>query len=50
MQTYWVKVSVPEYYVLDAKTAQEAARKAVAHYKKDFQTWQQPQVHEVKGN
>jgi hypothetical protein len=48
MQTYWVKVSVPEYYVVDAKTEYEAARKAVANYKKDFQTWQTPQVHEVK--
>ena len=48
MQTYWVKVSVPEYYVVDAKTEYEAARTAMARYKTDLQTWQDPQVHEVK--
>jgi hypothetical protein len=48
MQTYWVKVSVPEYYMVDAETEHEAARTAIARYKKDFQTGQQPQVHEVK--
>jgi hypothetical protein len=48
MRTYWVKVSVPEYYVLDAETEKEAARNGIVRYKKDFRTWQTPQVHEVR--
>jgi hypothetical protein len=48
MQTYWVKVSVPAYYVIDAGTEKEAAQKALSRYNEDYKTGDIPQVHEVK--
>jgi hypothetical protein len=48
MRTYWVKVSVPAYYVIDAETENDAARAAVTRYKADYPTGDIPQVHAVK--
>jgi hypothetical protein len=48
MRTYWVKVSVPAYYVIDAETEQEAARKAGTRYNEEYKTGEIPHVHAVK--
>jgi hypothetical protein len=48
MRTYWVKVSVPAYYVIDAETEREAAHMAVRRYNADYPTGDIPQVHAVK--
>jgi hypothetical protein len=48
MRTYWVKISVPAYYVIDAATEKEAAQKALSRYTKEYKTGEIPQVHAVK--
>jgi hypothetical protein len=48
MRTYWVKVSVPAYYVVDAETEKEAARTALSRYADEYKTGEIPQVHAVK--
>jgi hypothetical protein len=48
MRTYWVKISVPAYYVIDAATEKEAAQKALSRYTEEYKTGEIPQVHAVK--
>jgi hypothetical protein len=48
MRTYWIKVSVPAYYVIDAETEKEAAHKALSQYTEEYKTGEIPQVHAVK--
>ena len=43
-------VHIPVYYDLEAKNEKEAEAKAIARYKKEYETWREPTVEVVMAN
>ena len=48
LNTYTVRLSIPAIYPVEAENEEEAKRKAVELYKKDHDTWIEPEVHDVQ--
>ena len=47
LKTYSVRVSIPANYVVEARNEKEAKHTAKELYKKEFNTWINPEVHDV---
>jgi hypothetical protein len=47
MNIYYVHVGIPTIYEIEAKDEQQAGRKARELYKKEYDTWIDPEVHSV---